>query len=324
MSNISMPRSGYACLHRFILPDGTLDRVRPLIERGDQFSWIGSKGNPTGSQRLRRCTFHGVSAKLVDVLMPDEPPSAGELCLEIGRKSGRYDGAERTQLVFRRWSAARGTPLPYGTLTLAEEDDVVEASGVTEGTDKPVAARQLVACALWRPRRVDYPVTAHRAEPKAVQLSGGSWVEAWPKLRTLVVGDPEELKAIIIWHWKRYYQGCVRHEDMDSLIAEFRDTLMADEWQSATLHECNRLASRILYRSAVQSGWRKLTKRERIRLGFSVQWVTEKHRIKRASEMGLLPYGTTTGAGQYTHEAAAGHAMREELVTSYGVTSVEG
>jgi len=152
----------------------------------------------------------------------------------------------------------------------------------------------------------------------AASWQGGSWMECFERLQTdLSDYDP---KAIVLWHWRHYYSVPLSAvEDLDSLIAEFLLVLRPSD----TLAQANRLASRILYRVAVDKGWRKLTARDQERFRMTGQWHLADAVQQRRADMGY-----PSGAGQYTIEAAAGEEMHETeedgfLRTSHGIAEVE-
>jgi len=117
-------------------------------------------------------------------------------------------------------------------------------------------------------------------------------VDKWERLRSDL--DTYKLGCIWSWHYARYYKF------LDLSEQEVRT--IGDAWavgkQFASLAEANRSASRDLYRLSRDSGWRKLTLRERLKIGLtaeSPQW----HRI---SEMESRL--SATGCGEYTILAA--------------------
>lgn len=107
-----------------------------------------------------------------------------------------------------------------------------------------------------------------------------------------------------MWHWTRYYQH-LDHAIAESVAAEWTLTEWAQEAPRWTLAEANRSASRALYRASREAGFRKMTLRERLRLGMAAdsgQWHRTDH----------LPTaeGSVTGCGQATLEAAAGREVQ--------------
>lgn len=112
--------------------------------------------------------------------------------------------------------------------------------------------------------------------------------------------DDYDPRAIILWHWTRYYQH-IPYEDASALADEWAVTEFNahSEW---TLAEANRSASRALYKLSRCLGWRKLTLRERRKLGQadnSPQW-------QRTDTI-----GTTTGCGEYTLSESVGIHPRD-------------
>lgn len=124
--------------------------------------------------------------------------------------------------------------------------------------------------------------------------SAGAWSAAFRRLRSSL--DGYRPARIVMWHWRRYF----------GFLPEAEAVALADAFipsDGTTLAEANREASRDLYRLARSLGWRKLTLREKARLGLPAdapQW----HRAESlpASE-GEYP---RDGAGEYSHRAARG------------------
>ncbi len=235
-----------------------------------------------------RHTLRGVPAKLVDVCIT-EKSLAERVVLEICRKKGSYDGSERWTLTLRNWSHKQKTYM----------DSSSKPQPIYEGTFTVHAVPgAMVAVALWQ---------------------GGSWTQAFACLRSDL--KDYDLASIIMWHWKRYYQF-LPFEEARALADTFE--VSHPEVRSLTLAEANRLASRDLYRLARNLGWRKLTAKDRSKYVLDAQWVRQEVIAKRREEMGF----STTGCGQYTHEAAAGREMHEEeangvIQTPYGKVEVE-
>lgn len=295
--------------HRFQGSPSTLAEIRSHCERTEDYIWIGSPGSKgtNSKQRLRKYTLRGVPAHRLDLALIDaDMTEAGvPVAIEIGKKAGRFDGAERTQVVVRHWCDNGGHPLPYGDIRIAVEDQAnvpPDALGFALG-DEPY--QWVVLSASWRPRQVVFPAGMSSRGPKPeriVELAGGSWIEAHPQLRCSLNGY--ELRAIVIWHWSRYYQIPLTWEEADSVAGLFEAELR--HRPLPTLAEANRLASRMLYDAGRRAGWHKLTLRERKRWGLEScgQWVRSETLL---AAKGLL--GHPTGVGEYTLDAANGQAM---------------
>ncbi|HYE79233.1 MAG TPA: hypothetical protein VEI97_14715 [bacterium] len=177
-----------------------------------------------------RFTLRGVPAKQIYVLAEQAVDLSvqGDLCVEIGRKLGRYDREETSVLTIRRFRA--GMPAPGGTATiLATESEV----------------------------QVDLQV-----------VGGASWRRAFRRLRSDL--NDYSAERLILWHFWRYYTH---------LLPELEEVQkFAATWTipgGMGLAEANRCASRCLYDLSRALGWRKLTLRERGKLGFdedAAQW----------------------------------------------------
>lgn len=78
----------------------------PAEDAQDIQSWLEPCGQNIWLSRTTRCSRHnviGVPAKRVDVLVQDGiADEDGLICVEVVRKTGKYDGAVRTRLAFRR------------------------------------------------------------------------------------------------------------------------------------------------------------------------------------------------------------------------------
>lgn len=186
--------------------------------------------------RRTRCVVHHLrraSAREIDVLVDPvayDPRGLGAPHLwvvEVGRKRGRYDGAERWRLTLRLTTrAARagyGGALVDGAALSIEERERSYALRLTCGVD------------LWSAE-----VTAHRADLRYSALA-----------------------PIVMHHAAAWYKHLLSQhpEDVEALAAGM--TALPGE----TLAEANRRVSRELYRLSRDRGWRKLTLRERERLG---------------------------------------------------------
>lgn len=123
----------------------------------------------------------------------------------------------------------------------------------------------------------------------------GEQVFRFGRYRSLLDSN-SDLKHIVRWHYNRYYQILSEH-DVLVVEAEFCQTITSGEY---TLAEANRLASRLLYSQARQNGYRKLTKREQLRLGLSGQWHTEAEYASAQNK--FAGKYSPTGCSEYTLE----------------------
>jgi hypothetical protein len=128
---------------------------------------------------------------------------------------------------------------------------------------------------------------------------GPVWSATYDTLRWQL--DPAGgLIRIVGWHLTRYFKMLVVDHSATDLAGEIE--AMNPNWRAMTLSQVNRLVSRHLYRLARDMGWRKLTLRERLRLGLdeaSPQW-------QRESDLGVLY--RRTGCGDFTHRSARGES----------------
>lgn len=230
-----------------------------------------------GRRTLRRYTLRGVPARRVDVLVDEEAIAAERpLCLEVGEKAGRYDGAIRRRYTVRRH--APSLDAPPCEIAVSASDTLVS---------------------------IDFSPSY-----------GVPWFERFDRL-------PSDLQAynlarVCMWHARRYYTHLRVEEDC---VGEFADAWAADarasgESDTWTLAEANRAASRALYRLSRSLGWRKLTLRERTKLGLHAesQWVSDEV-VARAWER----LGSLTGCGDETIEQARG-SVESRIARNHGDT----
>lgn len=212
-----------------------------------------------------RYGLRGVPSNKIDVLidkrLESNDPVHPKGCIEFSvvKKVGRFDGAKRDRLAMRMMPQSACIDHERCYLSIADLTDA------------------------WR---VD--VTAENAAVR--------WTKQYNRLNSdLSEYDPER---IVMWHWTRYF----RHLDFAIADATAKDWVLTDwakfssEW---TLAEANRSASRALYRASREHGWRKMTKRERDKLGIENQ--SQWQRIDS------LPVHepSQSGVGQSTIDAAA-------------------
>ena len=129
------------------------------------------------------------------------------------------------------------------------------------------------------------------------------WARAWPALRD-TVDHPEGIARIVQWHAAKYFPAdALDPGEVDAIAAE----IIAQTDASYSLADVNRLASRALYRTCYNAGWRKLTVKQRARYGWQdrAQWQRAEACAARAAELRGF---RATGCGDATHDAAAGHA----------------
>lgn len=223
----------------------------------------------TSTERLRIHTLRGVPGSQVDVLLPDETPEGIYVC-EIGLKTGSYDHNKRWRIAIRTW--------PRENITEKNPSGKYPSRGsifVEEEGD------HLILIAKWFP--------------------GGIWAQSFRQLQ--YTPAPGDRQGILLHHWKNWFKF-LPEEDVRQTAAMWN---ALPHTQNATdIVVLNRTASAALYDLAISLGWRKLTVREKRRLGLaddSQQW----HRadgllLTRAAEKELTP----TGCGQHTLDAARG------------------
>lgn len=278
--------------HRFEIRAAHITLLRGECETTEDTAWIGRRSQ---NQRLRKHTLRGVPGRLVDVLLPDTIYQTETYALEIGTKSGKYDGHLRTRITVRRWQADQY--LANGQVLICDEDECpsgLEWEGLPKSYD---SATWCVVSACWAPRTVNHDGANGLVD---IHLDGGSWIECFPRLKSDLSGY--DLPALVCWQWKRYYKF-LDAETVEPAAQAFES--LHPEIRSKTLAEANRIASRYLYRIARDLGWRKLTIRERASLAMSAQWVRQEDVAARRIQFGF----DSCGVGQYTREASQGREM---------------
>lgn len=142
----------------------------------------------------------------------------------------------------------------------------------------------------------------------AVRTADQSPIPYWDcTLRRVDVSDFDtyQLDRILLWHWTRYFQVPISHDDCISLIPDFIDAI--SQHCIDNLNDANRVASRLLYGFARDNGWRKLTVREKEELQSPGSWVSaEQYAALRIAAGKLSP----TGCGEFTITSAAGQQDR--------------
>lgn len=280
-------RREYHLEGRFTIAPEDVERLRQECSPSERFTWV------TQDQRLRIHTLKGVPGKHIDVLLPD---LAVDLpCMEIGLKVGSYNGARRWRLTVRSWSHRHQPPnapslkFPGSGSLVIEEDHA--------------APDHLILLARW--------------------WGGGIWAQSFPKLQ-YELRDDSDLLGIFLYHWKTYYN-----------FLDIEDARQAGQLWSSLPHTraardivvLNRTASQALYDLARQSGWRKLTLREKRKCGLSddsPQWQRVDLLLRQVRDQSIL----ARLVGDYTNDAAKGEPLHQGehdgyIMTSHGPVEIE-
>lgn len=232
-------------------------------------------------ERLRRHTIRGVAGMVVDCLLPDVVAADRHYALEIGRKADSHESHVRWRLTVRTWVAlwTPGHPQDAGHPGPGQ----LRCEDDDEG---------IIVLATW--------------------YGGGFWAQRWAQHRW--IPETGDRRAILLWHYQHWYRW-LPAEDVHAL---------ADYWaclphtQEATdIVVLNRTASAALYDLAIQLGWRKLTRREKDRLGLGPQ-ARSWHRAEQIAAL----RGDASGTGEYTRRAAA--ADMHYVRTAHGLVDTEG
>lgn len=264
---------------RAVVPVGDVRKILPHLEATQDRVWLARS---TGGMRY---TFRGVPAKRVDVVVCDDwervrvsrdvtKPSDFAV-VEIGRKSGHFDGTERDRITVRPWN--RG---------MVAQLQIRDGRLFVRAEKKPTVAIWLEWTAEagdgWQGRPCE------------------RWEREYQRLRW-VLETPESggHARIVMYHWSHFY-SFLDAADAEGLAASFIAA------PGATLAEANRDASRQLYRLSRDLGWCKLTVRERAKLRLNgSQW---QRAIVVAERRAALAGARADGVSEASHSAAAfGH-----------------
>lgn len=210
---------------RILIPAVDVAALRRHFEPTAKVVWMGH------ATRCRQGTIRGVPAKRVDFVV-DENLQDGPAVLEVGAKTGMFDGATRCRFALR-------APLP----------------GLVGAVHPPEGRLSLA----FSPTRVEVRV-ALDGEGEAAEHRTYTFERA---RYTLDVS--KSLRHMVMWHWQRYY----RHLSLAQAARVACDFAVA---AGTSLTEANRAASRALYEASREVGWRKLTLREQRKFGVTGQW----------------------------------------------------
>ena len=235
----------------------------------------------SNTERLRIHTFKGVPGKHLDILLPDQETSPFTVC-EIGVRTGCFDGKKRWRLTFRSWKVQN-----------------------TEG-HKPSHGYPDKGKLLIEENNTDHVALI------ALWYEGGMWAQQFPRLRYLV-DNRTDLVAIFLNQWKDWYKFIPGEDARQAaeLWAALPHTKSQDD-----IVVLNRTASSALYDLATNMGWRKLTLKDRERIGLgpeSQQW----QRVERVDQLRLESTSNASGCGDYTVKAAA--RDNHYIKTAYGL-----
>jgi len=185
-----------------------------------------------GKTRYAQAALGGIPRRRLSLLVPEghHVNETDLYLIEIGKKTGKYDHAERSQLSIRR--------LDRQTVDSMSNVQVVNSGHLVWDQKGPTAE---VTIQTW---------------------DGGEHIHiaSGPVLRTEAIEGAEGARQIIAWHWSRYYTH-LRHVDVSDLLETFG--FKSDE----NLNAANRRASRALYKRSRDLGFKKMTLRERFKHG---------------------------------------------------------
>ena len=217
-----MSRQGYNAIGSVLLP-GDFDPATLPLEATEDIVWLSR------TTRCRRYTFRGVPARRIDVAVEygeqrDPAADEGWVC-SVGRKTGRFDGAERPRLTFRRYRT--GMQVGMGTCAV-----------VGDGAAWAISVRDAAGTSLFE-ERLD-------------------------RLRS-DLNDYAHARLVIWRVTRYFSHLFRVPEDGglgDAGLTDFADAFCIPP-ECGTLAEANRVASRYCYTMSRALGWAKLPARER-------------------------------------------------------------
>lgn len=176
----------------------------------------------------------GVPGNKLDLAV-DRAYTGGPCVVTVGRKTGRYDRI---------------------TVRAATEQYLHSARASIDSR-----AHEFRVCEFHVPDAV--------TECRITREGDEVWRAEYRRLRCTVV-RPETSASILQYHWSHYYRGPVTRERCEELAEAFqREVVAASTERPLSLSDANRMASRMLYRAAVEDGWRKYTAREKRACGIT-------------------------------------------------------
>jgi hypothetical protein len=259
----------YVLLHRFVVNSTTPEVVRSLCTPTGNFSKVGS-------DRLRIHTWKGVPGKHVDILLADHYggrspvihyDDTGEIaeswCIvcDIGKKTGRYDGADRWRITLREMHPVTSRQFPTGEIRVEEH------------------SKELVTIGIWQ---------------------GGCWAQSFPRL-DYTVSQTTDRAGILIRQATDWFTHLLpaEWENIRALATAWAQMPNVIACQDINL--LNRWASDELYAYSDCQGWVKLTLKQRERVGLSKDspsWIRRERwdrlRLEQEQKSGKQPAITPT------------------------------
>lgn len=253
--------------------------------------------------RTRSAVLRGVPGKRLSFLIDErllEPSYSWDprdtVGIEIEQRNGCYDSATRPNIIIRGYTNNRA------------------------GAGGPDSDRAAIIAVS---RTADDHRGCGNVEVTVTTTWGDTWQWVGRSLQTVAVDSPAK---ILLWHWRQSWWSVPLpasdeeiRKDVEAMAAT-PDT-WAPEDPAATVAGWNRAAERALYRLARARGWRKLTQRERDRLGLTGgAWVHEaayseaQMRLYSGGRERQWPHARPApwvGVGEHTlDESAAGPIRR--------------
>lgn len=235
---------------RAIVTAEDLESAQAILEPCGMDIWISR------TTLCSRYNIVGVPAKHVDVLVQHGLGDDDAVVLEIVRKTGKYDGAVRTRITFRR--TCKGM-------------QAVDGCRVSIDFDGPTC------------------------DVRVTREGDTLWSGQYDRLRAMAA--PGGVRDIVMWHWSRFFQH------LDAACAERVASEIVIE-EGTTITAANRSVSNRLYEESVAIGWKKLTLREREKLGIAAEGAWQREDRVASLRAARAGYGSPTGCGEYTLKSA--------------------
>lgn len=291
----------YKVMLRAVIDYVEVDDLLQELVPSHQSVWLSK------TEKCRVCHFLGVRGKDADVLVPEQyldyigdrdadcrlaereefimggsliddgidvDGHAKVTILEVGHKTGRFDGNTRVRF----------------SLRLMRRDSFSSANIRNDASVSFRFERE-----TEDPKNREFLVSLIGTGAEGSEVPEELFVLEWRfrQWRT-EINNPEDIGRIVRAHAQSYYRHLPR-EEVDRLATTFVPT-------RTTLNELNREVSRALYALSRELGWHKLTTKQRKRLDWEgAQWVDEATYGWLRSRAGLE---SPTGCGEFTLTAA--------------------
>jgi hypothetical protein len=220
----------------------------------------------SATKRLERHTFRGVPGNGITILLP---------------------GAEQDSL----------SALPAGCAWVWRVCKRIGSRDRKDGIEIVVTHWRATDCAQWEEAYLGVDMGSDVMTIIARTEDGQHlWQQDFRRLPTSL--ENYELRRIFEWQRNKFYAHLTYRETEEIALA-----FLGSVDPSWTLNAANRLASRLLYGYARDTGWRKLALHEQERYGVTGQWHKQAQLDLIKGEAAIRD---STGVGGYTKQAASG------------------